>query len=59
MFSENLHNIYQEIYYLTTAVGFGNSLYIESLAPVERRLYWSYYERDQKKKEELEMEKKK
>lgn len=43
--------MYQEIYYLSTLIGFGNAEYIEALTPVERKLYWSYYVRDEKLKE--------
>ena len=53
MFEENLHNVYREIYYLVHLVKF-EAFYVEQLAPVERKLYFSYYEADLEKKSKQE-----
>ena len=51
MFDINLHNILQEIYYLTTTMGFASD-YVESMIPMERNLYISYYLEDMRKQEQ-------
>ena len=53
MFSENLHKIYKEIFYLTTIVGF-TAEYVEAITPAERSLYWQYYEEQQSKEAQAE-----
>jgi len=49
MFNENLHNIYQDIYYMKKFLGFSPE-YIERMSPAERKIYWMYYERDEAEK---------
>ena len=53
VYNENLHNVYQNIYYLTSMLQFSPE-YIEKMTPNERELYWSYWHKDQKKKKEEE-----
>lgn len=53
VFSDNLHNIYQHIYYMTHWFHFTPE-YIESLTPGERDVYWGYFNRDEKKRREAE-----
>lgn len=43
--------IYQEIYLLTTS-GFHNTLYIEALTPIERKIYWGMLIEEQKQREQ-------
>jgi hypothetical protein len=42
LFTDNLHNILQEIYRLVKHAGFAPD-YVEQLNPMERNLYWAYY----------------
>lgn len=46
MFTENLHNVFQDIYRLVKYVGFSGE-YVESIAPVERGLYLMYFDKEQ------------
>ena len=43
--------VYQEIYMLVSAAGFHNAGYIEGITPIERKIYWSFYEEEQKQRE--------
>lgn len=49
MFNENLHDVYKDIYYICRLIGF-SAEYVERLTPVERKLYWMYFEEEQKEK---------
>jgi len=46
--------VYKEIYYLTTKIGIGDPIYIESLTPMERKLYINYFLKDQEEKRSKE-----
>ncbi len=46
MFTENLHNVLQEIFRLTYHAAFSPE-YVEQLTPLERKLYWAYWEQAQ------------
>lgn len=50
IFNENLHAIYQNIYYMTKILKFTPE-YVESMAPGERAIYWGYYNRDMKEQQ--------
>jgi len=54
MFRENLHGVLMDIYNMTNKLGF-TAEYTESISPVERNMYISYYV---KEKEEEEKKKK-
>lgn len=47
LFDVNLHVILQEIYRLVHHASFTPE-YVESLCPLERSLYWAYWEQEQK-----------
>lgn len=42
IFNENLHNVYQTIYYMVNVLHFPPQ-YVEDMIPGERTLYWGYY----------------
>jgi hypothetical protein len=50
IFNENLHNIYQNIYYMTSVMKFTPE-YVEGLTPGEREIFWGYYNRDAKERQ--------
>lgn len=50
IFNENLHSIYQNIYYMTKILKFTPE-YVEGMAPGEREIYWGYFNRDQKERQ--------
>jgi len=47
LFNENLHVILQEIYRLVNYAHFSNE-YVESICPLERKLFWAYWMEDQR-----------
>ena len=47
LFTDNLHNILKETYYLTHHAGF-TADYVDSLVPFDRGLYWAYFLEEQK-----------
>lgn len=55
VFGDNLHNIYQNIYYMTSVLHFTPE-YVENMTPNERELYWGYYNKDEKEKKQSELE---
>ena len=50
LFTDNLHNILKEIYWLSHHVSMSTD-YIESLSPLDRKLYWAYWMEEQSAKE--------
>lgn len=50
IFNENLHAIYQNIYYMTSVMKFTPE-YVEEMTPGERTVFWGYYNRDMKERE--------
>ncbi len=50
IFDENLHNVYQQIYYMTNILHFTPD-YIEKMVPCERDIYWGYHARDSREKQ--------
>jgi len=50
IFDENLHNIYQQIYYMTNILHFTPE-YVEKMIPGERDIYWGYYSRDERERQ--------
>lgn len=55
MFDTGLETIFKEIYYLSRYAGF-TPQYIERMTPIERMLYWRYFEEDEAEKREKQKE---
>ncbi len=49
LFRDNLHNILQVIYQLVHRANFSAG-YVESICPLERELYWAYWQQEQQEK---------
>lgn len=50
IFNENLHTIYQNIYYMTSIMKFTPE-YVENMTPGERTIFWGYFNRDAKERQ--------